>query len=96
MMYDVTAECSFTAVRNWMSSVQVRAAPRLALLALLPLPAPGLTPVRDRAVFGGPRGVLVALGRGIVEADVAGADCDGMGLVEGTTKPVAASVSMLW
>lgn len=25
VMYDVTAECSFTAVRNWMSSVQVRA-----------------------------------------------------------------------
>lgn len=77
-----------------MSSVQVRAVPWLALLALLPLPAPGLAPVRDRAVFGGPWGVLVALGRGIVEADVAGADCDGMG--PGTTKPVAASVSMLW
>uniref|UniRef100_A0A8C6YND2 Uncharacterized protein n=1 Tax=Nothoprocta perdicaria TaxID=30464 RepID=A0A8C6YND2_NOTPE len=25
VMYDITAECSFTAVRNWMSSVQVRA-----------------------------------------------------------------------
>lgn len=28
VMYDITAECSFTAVRNWMSSVQVRAGPR--------------------------------------------------------------------
>lgn len=24
VMYDVTAECSFLAVRNWMSSIQVR------------------------------------------------------------------------
>ncbi|XP_035183150.1 EF-hand calcium-binding domain-containing protein 4A isoform X2 [Oxyura jamaicensis] len=30
VMYDVTAECSFTAVRNWMSSVQVRAGPWLS------------------------------------------------------------------
>lgn len=45
VMYDVTAECSFTAVRNWMSSVQVRAGPRLAVLAVLPLPGAGLAPV---------------------------------------------------
>lgn len=30
VMYDITAECSFMAVRNWMSSVQVRAGPRLS------------------------------------------------------------------
>lgn len=30
VMYDITAECSFTAVRNWMSSVQVRAGPQLS------------------------------------------------------------------
>lgn len=29
VMYDITAECSFVAVRNWMSSVQVRAGPGL-------------------------------------------------------------------
>lgn len=30
VMYDITAECSFMAVRNWMSSVQVRAGPWLS------------------------------------------------------------------
>lgn len=29
VMYDITAECSFVAVRNWMSSIQVRAGPGL-------------------------------------------------------------------
>lgn len=30
VMYDVTAECSFTAVQNWMSSVQVRVEQQLS------------------------------------------------------------------
>lgn len=31
VMYDITAECSFMAVRNWMSSVQVRVGLRLSI-----------------------------------------------------------------
>lgn len=54
VMYDVTAECSFLAVRNWMSSIQVRLGWAPVLLLLLPCSTPAPKVCLEATYFNAP------------------------------------------
>lgn len=97
VMYDITAECSFTAVRNWMSSVQVRVGLSIAgraACALLWSCSDGLSGSNI------PGGLRRSLGRWMHKADVKGAACGSVygtrGLLKVRWQPIKWRGTFLW